>query len=483
MSIQSVDLVALGPALALALGALLALVVDLILARGPQLPALAALGSTVVAAALLPASKGRQTLCVADGCSYTVGSLTIALQAITLAALAVVLLLSVVVVKDLSLPSGEHFFLLLSSAAGAVVVAASTDLVSLIIALELVSLPSFALIGLHRSQGRAGEAALKAFLYSVVSVAVSLYGIALLYGSTGWVSFADLSRVAASTDPTPVEVAGLVMLLAVVLFKISAIPFHAWAPDAYEAAPISVAAFLSVVSKTAGFAALALVLATFLGWSEVWAPVIAVMAAVTMVGANAIALRQRGAVRLLAWSSIAQAGYVMVPFGAVVAGIGGAEGLLVPVVAYLATYAAMNLGAFAVVAVVARDRPNPQLSDFAGLARRSPWLGGSLAFFLACLAGLPPGIIGLLVKVQVLAVPVATGAWWLAGAMAVGTVIGLAYYLTWAAVLFRSTSSDRLPSAKGLTAWPVKLAVAVTLATTVVLSVAPSLALGLLDRV
>ena len=170
---------------------------------------------------------------------------------------------------------------LLCSASGAVIVPATTDLVSLIVALELVSLPTFALIALNRGDHRAGEAALKAFLFSVTSVAVSLYGIALLYGSTGSVAFSRLAIVATDSGPTSVAVMGLVMLLAVISFKISAVPFHAWAPDAYEGAPVPVAAFLSVVSKTAGFGALALVLATFAAWSKVWAPVIAVVAVLT----------------------------------------------------------------------------------------------------------------------------------------------------------------------------------------------------------
>lgn len=480
--IQSIDFVAVGPAVAVALGALLALVADLLLARGPRVPAAVGLFSLAVGAALLPAASGRVTLCVDTVCSYSVSSLTLALQGITLAATATVILMSIVTVRDWALPAGEHFFLLLCSAAGALLVPATTDLVTLIVALEVVSLPTFALIGLHRSQGRAGEAALKAFLFSVTSVAVSLYGIALLYGTTGTTSFVELARFATAAEPTPIAVAGLLMVLAVIAFKVSAIPFHAWAPDAYEGAPIPVAAFLSVVSKTAGFAALALVLATFVAWSEVWATVLAVLAAASMLGANAVALRQRGAVRLLAWSSIAQAGYVLVPFGAVAAGIAGSEGLLVAVVAYLVTYAAMNLGAFAVVGIVARERPGARIADFQGLAWHSPWLGFSLAFFLACLAGLPPGVIGLLIKVQVLAVPVATGAWWLAAAMAIATVIGLAYYLSWAAMIFRRPRDVATPSLTGTSALSMKVAVAAMLAVTVTLSIVPSLALGLLDR-
>jgi NADH-quinone oxidoreductase subunit N len=481
MDIQSVNFITLAPAVALAIGALVVLVADLGLARGPRIPAGLALVTIGVAMALLPVTSGDQTLCVEGLCGYAVGPLTLALQIITLAATATVVLMSVVTVTDLQIPSGEHFFLLLCSASGAMIVPATTDLVSLIVALELTSLPTFALIGLHRGDRRAGEAALKAFLFSVTSVAVSLYGVALLYGSAGTVAFVPLSLFAAAGEPTPVAVAGLVMLLGVIAFKVSAVPFHAWAPDAYEGAPIPVAAYLSVVSKTAGFSALALVLATFVDWSRVWAPVIAVMAALTMLLANAIALRQRGAVRLLAWSSIAQAGYILVPFGAVVAGLEGGGALLTAVVAYLAAYAAMNLGAFAVVAIVSRGHPGARITDFHGLAWRSPFLGLSLAFFLACLAGLPPGLIGLLVKVQVIAVPVATGAWWLAAAMAVATVIGLAYYLSWAAVLFRRPVEVNVPPGVRAGMLPMQVAVALMLAVTVALSVAPSLALGLLE--
>ncbi|HVQ87796.1 MAG TPA: NADH-quinone oxidoreductase subunit N [Actinomycetes bacterium] len=482
MSIQSIDFTSLAPPMALAVGALVVLVVDLFVPKGSRVPGVLALVASVVAAGLMPATSGDQTLCVEQSCGYAVNALTLSLQAITIAATVVVVLMSMVSVKDARIPAGEYFFLLLCSASGAMLVAATTDLVSLVVALELVSLPTFALIGLNTVDRRAGEAALKAFLFSVASVAVSLYGLALIYGSTATVAFVPLSIAAASNRPTPVATAGLVMVLAVIAFKIAAVPFHTWAPDAYEGAPIPVAAYLSVVSKTAGFAALTLVLATFASWYDVWAPVIAVVAALTMLLANMVALRQRGAVRLLAWSSIAQAGYVLVPFGAVVAGTQGSAGLLAAVVGYLVAYAAMNLGAFAVVAVVSRDQPRARIADFAGLAWRSPWLGLSLAFFLACLAGLPPGIIGLLIKVQVIAIPVATGAWWLTAAMAVSTVIGLYYYLSWAAVLFKRPEELAKTPLHLAGALPMQLAVGAMMIVTVGLSIAPSLALGLLDR-
>jgi NADH-quinone oxidoreductase subunit N len=475
--VQSVDYVALAPVLLLALGGILVLLLDLFVDRGAAVPGWVAVVVVLAATAALPLSSGRTTLCSpkwGGSCGYsTDGPLTVALQGIVLGATLVVVLLAVSTVAQLGLPAGEFYFLLLASASGAVAVAGTFDLVSLIVVLELVSLPTFALVGLRRDDRKAGEAALKMFLFSVTSVAISLYGVALLYGATGTADRLALWHFTAENDPTPVAVAGLVMLLTVFAFKVAAVPFHAWAPDTYEGAPVPVAAYLSVVSKTAGFAGLVLVLGAFGYWSRIWAPMIAVLAAFTMLVGNVAALRQTRAVRLLAWSSIAQAGYVLVPLGAIAAGWDGA---LPALVAYLAAYAAMNLGAFSVVAVVARRRPRVKLSDFDGLAWRSPWLGLSLALFLAALAGLPPGLIGLFVKIRVLAVPVATSTWWLAAVMAVATVIGLAYYLSFAARLFRRPQESGRPVLVARSSW---LAVGLTLAATVALSVAPALALGL----
>src|SRR6185369_8921282 len=208
-----------------------------------------------------------------------------------------------------------------------------------------------------------------------------------------------------------------------------AAPFHSWAPDTYVGAPLPVAAYLSVVSKGAGLVALLAVTVHGFGPAVgTWAPVVAVVAAATLVVGNLGALRQRGVVRLLAWSSIAQAGYLLVPLAAV--GTAGASGSLAvsASVAYLAAYAAMNLGAFA--AVSAATPPGVATSalaidDLRGLARTRPWLGWSLAFFLACLAGLPPGVIGLVTKVRVLEVPVRGSVGWIAVVAAVASVVGL----------------------------------------------------------
>jgi NADH-quinone oxidoreductase subunit N len=204
-----------------------------------------------------------------------------------------------------------------------------------------------------------------------------------------------------------------------------------------------------------------------------------------MVVGNAVALKQRHAVRMLAWSSIAQAGYILVPLAAVAGSVVWGPGVTSAVISYLVAYAAMNLGAFGVVAIAVRRSGAESFADYRGLAGRSPWLAVALAFFLASLAGLPPGLIGLLVKVRVLIVPVDGGVWWLAVVMAVATVIGLAYYLAWAAQLFRRspTANEDEPAERLATrSWASSVAVIACLALTVAFSVAPSLALGLVDR-
>jgi len=477
--IQSIDLTVVAPVLVVAVTALVALVVDLFVDR-PRWPGLVAVAGLLTAAVWLPGSRSAgSTLCIPDAwCGYEVGHLTEVLQILVLAGSLLVVLMSVVAVTDLGLPSGEYYFLLLCSVAGAVALPATRDLVSLIVVLEVVTLPTIALVALRRDR-RAAPAAVQMFLFAVVSLAVSLYGLALVYGSVGSVDLVSLAAFV--RDPAhrtaPLGV-GIVLILAVLLFKVAAVPFNAWAPDTYAGAPVPVAAYLSVVSKVAGFTGLILLALTFAAWWALWAGVLAVVASLTMLVGNLAALRQHSAVRLLAWSSIAQAGYVLVPLAALVDGPGGSQGAVAAMVAYLAVYLAMNLGAFAVVALVSRGGESTRLDDFTGLAWRRPVEAFLLAFFLACLAGLPPGLAGLFVKVRVLAEPAGTGAWWLALIMGVATVIGLAYYLPWAARLFARPEVSVMTVSRSA-AWTTWAAAGLAMAAAVAFSVAPSLALGL----
>lgn len=485
--VQDIDWLAIAPPLALAVAALAVLLADLFLA-GPRKVWLAWISLAGLGAALLlliPLRDGgaRSTFCVpgnpttgeAQACSYVASDFTLVLQLVLIASAAVVVLLSMPMTaprpwaddrhEDSGVPGGEYHFLLLASVAGAVTLAAARDLVTLVVALETMSLPAFAMVGLRRD-GRGGEAALKYFLLSVAATAVLLFGISLLYGATGAV---HLDRVAAglgTLDPQLKTVAatGAALTLAGFAFKVAAVPFHFWVPDTYRGAPVPVAAFLSVVSKTAGFAGLLLVAGIALRpYAHVWGPALAVLAALTMTVGNVVAVRvatgagsgsgsrsgagSGDAVRLLAWSSIAQSGYVLVPFGTA-AGDGADLAERLPAsVAYLAVYAVMNLGAFAVVTAVGRDRPTGLVSDYRALVRARPALALAMAFFLLCLAGLPPGLMGLFAKVTVFQAVVDGGAGWLAVVMAVNVVIGLYYYLVWTALLFAPPVPGTPPTA------------------------------------
>lgn len=427
-------------------------------------------------------------------CSFVVDRFTLVFAGLVLVAAVVVVLMSMTELAGGGIPVGEWYFLLLCTLVGAVTLPAARDLVMLVVALELVSLPVFALTALKRYDGRASEAAVKLFVVSVVSTAVMLFGVSLLYGVGGTVFLSRLGDVLGGAALAPgladagqglpaVVTVGVVLVLAGFAFKIAAVPFHSWAPDVYQGAPLPVAALLSVISKAAGFAGLILLLVTALaGQVSTWGPVIAVVAALTMTVGNLLAMRQRSAVRLLAWSSVAQSGYILAPIavtsqaspggaawgptaapsqeavgaaaqGPVAAasealaagealGHGGAgtdalaSGAVGASVAYLVIYAAMNLGAFAVVMLVSRTAVRNELDDYRGLALRSPAAGLALAFCLICLAGLPPGLAGLFAKVVVFREIVSGGAGWLAVVMAVNTVIGLYYYVVWTARLF-----------------------------------------------
>jgi len=478
---QAIDWTALAPPTALALGALLVLVVDTFAGpprsrRGALVPATLTVLSVVVAAVLAARlwDTPRGTFCVVRplqgpaACSFVVDRFTLVFWGIALFGTAVVALLGTVAVADGRTPLGEWNFLLLSSATGALTIAAGRDLITLVVALEVVSLPAFAMTGLRRGDRRAAEAAVKFFLVSVISTAVMLMGVSLVYGATGSVFLDRIdAALAGGVEARQVAVAGTLLTVVGLAFKVAAVPFHMWVPDTYVGAPVAVAAYLSVVSKAAGFVGLILVLTVGLGaFADVWAPVMAVLAALTMTVGNVLALRQQHAIRLLAWSSVAQAGYILVPFGAAASSarvVGASMG-------YLVIYAFVNLGAFAVAAVVGTRYPRQRLSDYRGLVRDEPGAGWALAFALVALAGLPPGIVGLLAKVVVF--DAAAGpATWLAVVMAVNVAIGLVYYARWLAELFRP------PVTEGASRYDVPNGVAVAIGMTftagVVFSVFP----------
>ncbi|OKI66625.1 NADH-quinone oxidoreductase subunit N [Streptomyces sp. MJM1172] len=491
--VQSVDWLALAPVVITAAVGLVVLVAALFTGeeRGPLLGWISVAGLAAATLTLLPLRAGdRTTFCLTgepDACSYTADHFTLVIQFLVLAGALVTALLSVTAVRDARMPAGEYWFLLLSSAAGAALLPASRDLATLIVALEVASLPAFALVGMRRGDRLSSEAALKFFLSSVTATAVSLMGVSFVYAATGSL---HLTQVADRLEHVPgqldtLAMAGVALTLVGFAFKTAAVPFHFWVPDTYVGAPLPIAGYLSVVGKAVGFTGLILVtVIAFPAYSDIWGPALAVLAALTMTLGNAAALRQsadrvNGAVRLLAWSSVGQAGYLLVPIAAAAYSDRDQIG---STVAYALMYAAVNLGAFAVAALVARTEPLQRLADYRGLYARRPLAALSLAFFLLCLAGLPPGIIGLFAKVTVFQSAVDAGLGWLAVVMAVNVVIALYYYLRWTALLFRTpeeggAAADPAAAARTRAPLPVAAAIVLTVVTALVLSGAPQLVL------
>ncbi|MEO7745667.1 MAG: proton-conducting transporter membrane subunit [Actinomycetota bacterium] len=479
--VQPVDWLAIGPVLGPAVAALLVLAVDAVVgARRTRLVDALAVGGLLVGLALLVPQGSDATFCSVPGrCSYVVSSLTLSLQAVVLAAALVCLLLAVGL-RD-RLPRTELHLLVLTATAGACALAAARDYATLAVALETASLPLVALVALRRD-GRGAEAGLKLLMTSVVSFGLLALGIALVYASTGSLYLGQPVATALG-DLRAAHGVGLALVVAGAAFKLSLVPFHLWTPDTYAGAPLPVAAFLSTVSKVAGLSAVVLVLAV--GAPERagdWAAPVGVLAAVTMTVGNLVALRQRTAVRLLAWSTVAQAGWVVLPLAGAVSASRVTSAVSASL-GYLLAYVVATLAAFAVVVRVAEAHPDGArhpLSAYAGLWRRRPALALVLGFALLCLAGLPPGVMGVVAKIVAIAPVVGVGAYGLVTVAVVNVVLGVAVYLRWAGAL---VSPGEEAAASGTTPVAHRLALALGAGGCVALSVLPQLVAGVLARV
>lgn len=365
--------------------------------------------------------------------AFVVDDYALVLSGLFVAAAYVVLMLSSKYIEEGDYYEGEFSFLLLCSTLGMVTMASSRDLISIFLSLELLSIPAYLLAGWRKRDEKSNEASLKYYVLGVVASAVTLYGMSLIFGVTNSTVLRDIHLSLIALDPKYDAIVGVGILFVLVgfAFKISAVPFQNWAPDTYEGAPTPVTAFLSVASKAAGFAALLqLVFVGFLGQPDVWAPLFFVLAVATMFVGNLTALRQTNIVRMLAYSSIAQAGYILVPFA-----IAGYSKTAIPsafqaVISYLIIYAIMNLGAFAVVIAVARRTRSGEISSFGGLLSYAPGLTVAMTFFLFSLAGIPP-FGGWFAKLQIFRTVADAGnapAIVLGVIVAINSVIALFYY-------------------------------------------------------
>ncbi|MBQ1026812.1 NADH-quinone oxidoreductase subunit N [Micromonospora sp. C95] len=481
--VQAVDHVALLPAYLAAGTAVLVLLVDLLAARPRATVVTAVTGAvaTAVGAAAVGSGAERRTFCVGTDCSYVFGGRAALVAALVALLVLGVLALSGPLLRAGNTPVGEYSFLLACSMTGGVVLGAAGDLITLIVAVEVLTLPLYVLVGLRRGSLASAEAAVTFFVVSVVATTLTLLGAALLYAVTGGLHLERLGTLL--TDEAlldlPLTTVAVTLVVAGLAFKVAAVPFHAWAPATYDGAPLPVAAYLSTASKLGGVIALLAVVRHALP-PEVTGPVLAVVAALTMTVGNLVALRQRRTVRLLAWSSVAQAGYILAPLGALAltAEADARTAAYAAALAYAVFFVLLELAAFAgVVALRPAGADGGSLDDLRGAARRHPWVGAGLAFALIGLAGLPPGLAGLFAKVTVVRSLLGGDAGWLALVVAVNAVIGLAYYLRAAALLYAPAGEVTAPAARPARAVAAALAVATVVA--LVVGFAPQVVLDL----
>ncbi len=443
---MQIDYLAIAPELTLVVTALIVLAVDLVLRSDYKqlvnpisgIGALVAIGFTVA-----QWGDNRSFRGLGDEDLFVVTDFALVFKLVFLVALLAVLGISWRYFAEGRYFQGEYYFLLLVSFIGMLVMPSARDLLTLFVALETVSIPGFVMAGLRKRDLYSSEAALKFFLIGVLSVALMLFGMSLVYGYTGTTSLVEIANHPALADPEPLLYAAILLVIVGFGFKVSAVPFHFWAPDTYAGAPMPVAAMLAVASKAAGFAGLiAVTFIAFLPAAAAWAPIIGVLAIITMTLGNLIALQQRDIIRLLAYSSVAQAGYMLVPFGIAQAGGDTAAAVnadaVEAVVLYLAAYTLMNIGAFGVAIAVNRRTGDRALEDFSGLGSRSPVLAIALTTFLLALAGIPP-TVGFWAKFEVFFAATGAGTTFgyvLAASVAINSVIAMFYYLRVAASMW-----------------------------------------------
>jgi len=344
---------------------------------------------------------------------------------ILLAGAGLTILLSFPYLSKQRLQIGEYYSLILLSTVGMMFMVASRNLILLFLGLETMSVAAYVLTAFHRRDRRSSEAGLKYFILGAFSSSFLLYGIALTWGATGSADLLDIGRVVAGGGAfAPLLLAGLGLLIIGFGFKVAAVPFHMWTPDVYEGAPTPSTAFMSAAVKAASFLAFSrLLMEAFPALYESWYPILWWLAALTMVVPNVIALSQWNVKRILAYSSIAHGGYLLVGLTAANAFAGGG------VLFYLLTYTVMNIGALAVVMVVAGHSENRlQLDDYSGFGWRQPLLGVVFTIFLLSLAGFP-GTGGFMAKIFLLRGAVESQLWSLAIILAVATVVSYYYYL------------------------------------------------------
>ncbi len=480
-----VDWHALAPELVLIVGINLVLLIDLWLDEAKKWM-MGALTGFVLLGAFIPvvtlAVVGDTPVRSMFFDRYVVDEYALILKALFLLVGYVIVLMSQTELEEGGYYQGEFYVLLLASVLGMVMMASSRDLVSVFVALELLSIPAYMMAAWKKRDPKSNEAGVKYYLLGVFASGVLLFGMSYLYGTTGSTKLTEIGTALTENPINAMQVIAVVFVITGFGFKVSAVPFHTWAPDTYEGAPLPVTAFLSVASKAAGFVGLITMLfLAMYGADGVYEPFIWVLAALTMTVGNVLALRQTNIVRLLAYSSVSQGGFILMPLAVIASGDAG-ESALKSVVIYLLIYALSNLGAFAVVMAVSRKTGSAEVSSFGGLMSYSPVLGMMLTLFLASLTGIPP--FGLwIAKLQAFKTVIDAGdtpAYLLAVVAAVNTVISAAYYMK----VLREMWMKPVPDgdvAPIETPQPIWVALGICSVGTVVLGILPGLVLQFAD--
>ncbi|MBI1879358.1 MAG: NADH-quinone oxidoreductase subunit N [Chloroflexi bacterium] len=408
-----------------------------------------------------------QNMAMSDGYS-----LVLDLIFIITAGLSVLISLGYLDHKDMQ--RGEYYILLLFATGGMMLMGAATDLIIVFMGLEVMSIALYILVAFNRRQLASGEAGMKYFVLGAFASAFFLYGVAMLYGATGTTNF---QAIAAWFTPErgnmrdSLALVGLGLVLVGFAFKVAAVPFQWWTPDVYHGAPTSVTAFMSVGAKAAGFAALIrLLMVSFSNaFTLDWQIAVSILAFITMTGGNVAALAQKDVKRMLAYSSIAHAGYILV--GVAAGNTAGVTGVLF----YLMAYAFMNIGAFAVITVLERrDAIGTSFDDYAGLGARKPLLALAMTLFMFSLTGVPP-FVGFWGKLYVFGAAVQANMSWLAAVGMINSAISAFYYLAVVVQMYmRSPTADSEETVPLNLNGPITVTLAVAAIVTVVLGVWPT---------
>ncbi|MBM4420248.1 MAG: NADH-quinone oxidoreductase subunit N [Chloroflexi bacterium] len=466
---MSGDLLGILPEIIVAALAIALLMVELGLKRERArviVPALAAIG-LVAAFAAGPLTTARTEL---FGGLLVVDSFTSFFRAVFLGLALIAVLVSPPYLERRGLPVAEYYAMILFSTLGAMTITLSSDLITLFLGLELMSIPVYVLAGMQRRDRFSNEAAMKYFLLGAFSSALLLYGFTWLFGIAGTTDFAAIAAAIGRAGLTSGPVLVALALITVGLgFKAAVVPFHQWTPDAYDGAPTPASAFMSVAPKAAAFAAAVRI---FFGplapLAADWSTAFALLAVITMTAGNAVALAQRNVKRMLAYSSIAHTGYILAATAAFGADTAAAAGVLF----YLAAYGLMNIGAFASLLVLDTEGTRgATLGELAGLAKRHPLAAFVFAVFLVSLTGIPP-TVGFIAKVFVLQPVLDAGFTWLAVAIALNAAVAAFYYLRVVVQMYMSEPEEGAP--RVVSGWIVEASLAVTAAAVVVLGIVPS---------